>query len=273
MPAVEMAKFRLSKDVVAVGTGGVSGGGGIDLGTVESEAIIKVPDVVRELCRRLPLSRATIVRILKGCDRVEDVRANPAVFIDQVADCLNRALYSELTEQIEYTPSGDSFSASMFRDRHQDATVAPRVVSVEHSVADLVVCDSEVEQKFAIFLDCRTDVPFFLKMPEWYKIPTPLGNYNLDWAFIWDKAGERRFYLVRETKGASTSRSFSGSRTHGCRPRRGGSEGHRAAQRPWSRSCSRMPGWSRHPTRLGVVGLPRRSCRRRGGVRSAPAEP
>ncbi|MGI8757906.1 MAG: hypothetical protein ACR2K0_01200 [Acidimicrobiales bacterium] len=66
-----------------------------------------------------------------------------------------------------------------------------------------------------MFLDCRTDVPFFLKMPEWYKIPTPLGNYNLDWAFIWDKAGERRFYLVRETKGASTSRSFSGSRRAG----------------------------------------------------------
>lgn len=107
MPAVEKAKFHLSKNEVTVGAGGVGGDGGIDLGTVESEAAIKVPDVVRELCRRLPLSRATIVRILKGCGRIDDVKANPAVFIDQVADCMNRALYGELSETIEYTPSGD----------------------------------------------------------------------------------------------------------------------------------------------------------------------
>ena len=114
MEKIERAKFRLSRDVVAVDSSGVSGGGGIDLGTVESEADIKVPDVVRELCRRLPLSRATIVRILKGCVRLEDVLANPAVFIDQVADCMNRALYEELTKDTEYAPTGESWPASDF---------------------------------------------------------------------------------------------------------------------------------------------------------------
>jgi len=203
MPVVEKAKFHLSKNEVTIGTGGVGGGGGIDLGTVESEAAIKVPDVVRELCRRLPLSRATIVRILRGCSRVDDVKANPAVFIDQVTDCVSRALYGELSETIEYTPSGGSFPASMFRDRHQDETVAPRVVPVNRSVVDMVVCDSEVEQNFAVYLDGRNDVPLFLKLPEWYKIPTPLGNYNPDWAFVRDRESDRRYYLVRETKGGS----------------------------------------------------------------------
>lgn len=203
MPKVEKAKFRLSKEVVTVGTEGVGGGGGVDLGTIESEAAIQIPDVVRELSRRLPLSRATIVRILKACDRLDDVKANPAVFIDQVADCMNRALFEELTDDIEYTPTGDSWPASMFRDRHQDETVAPRVVPVSNSVADLIICDSEVEEKFAVFLDGRKDVPVFLKLPDWYKISTPLGNYNPDWAFVRDEEAGRRLYLVRETKGTS----------------------------------------------------------------------
>lgn len=203
MPKIEKAKFHLSKEVVTVGTAGVGGGGGIDLGTIESEAAIQIPDVVRELSQRLPLSRATIVRTLKACDRLDAVKANPAVFIDQVADCMNRALFEELTDDIEYTPTGESWPASMFRDRHQDETVAPRVVPVTNSVADMVVCDSEVEEKFAVFLDGRKDVPLFLKLPDWYKISTPLGNYNPDWAFLRDEEAGRRLYLVRETKGTS----------------------------------------------------------------------
>lgn len=203
MEKIERAKFRLSKDVVTVDSSGVGGGGGIDLGTAESEVVIKVPDVVRELCRRLSLSRATIVRILKGCERLEEVKSNPAVFIDQVADCMNRALYEELTKDTEYAPTGESWLASNFRDRHQEETVAQRVIPVERSVVDMVVCDSGVEEQFAMYLDGRTDVPLFLKLPDWYKIPTPLGNYNPDWAFIRDGDTGRRYYLVRETKGTN----------------------------------------------------------------------
>jgi type III restriction enzyme len=203
MPKIEKAKFHLSKEAITVGAAGVGGGGAVDLGTIESEAAVQIPDVVRELCRRLPLSRATIVRILKASVRLDDVKANPAVFIDQVADCMNRALYEELTDDIEYTPTGESWPASMFRDRHQGETVAPRVVPAKTSLVDMIVCDSEVEAKFAVFLDGRRDVPLFLKLPDWYKVSTPLGNYNPDWAFVRDEEAGRRLYLVRETKGSS----------------------------------------------------------------------
>lgn len=203
MPNIEKAKFHLAKDVVAIGSAGIGSGGTIDLGAIESEAVVKIPDVVRELSGRLPLSRATIVRVLKSCNRLKDVKANPAVFIDQVADCINRALYSCLTKSIDYSPTGESWPASMFRDSHQNETVAPRVLAVNQSVVDMIVCDSEVEERFALFLDGRDEIPLFLKLPEWYKVPTPLGNYNPDWAFIRHETSGPRFYLVRETKGGS----------------------------------------------------------------------
>jgi type III restriction enzyme len=201
MPTLEPVKFRLSKDVVEMGGTGLAGEGAQDRGEVVAESARKIPDVVGELCRRLPLSRATIVRILKECDRLEDVKVNAAVFLDQVAEAINQALYDQLADGIVYSRSGGSWSAELIRERHQEETVAPRVVPVQNSITDHVVCDSEVEERFAEFLDSRPDVPVFLKLPEWFKVPTPLGNYNPDWAFVREEPVGRFFYLVRETKG------------------------------------------------------------------------
>jgi type III restriction enzyme len=201
MPALEPVKFRLSKDTVEMGEVGLSGAGGQDRGEVLAASARNIPDVVGELCRRLPLSRATIVRILKSCSRLEDVKINPAVFIDQVAAAINQALYNQAASGIVYRPTGSTWSAALIEERHQEETVAPRVVAVANSITDHVVCDSEVEERFANFLDSRPDIPVFLKLPEWFKVPTPLGNYNPDWAFVREEPAGRFFYLVRETKG------------------------------------------------------------------------
>jgi type III restriction enzyme len=203
MPALEPVKFRLSKDMVEMGDAGLSGAGGQDRGEVVAASARKIPDVVGELSRRLPLSRATIVRVLRSCSRLEDVKVNPAVFIDQVATAMNEALYRQAADAIVYRPTGDSWSAKLIAERHQEETVASRVVAVKNSVADHIVCDSEVEERFAAFLCSRPDVPLFVKLPEWFKVPTPLGNYNPDWAFVREESGVPAYYLVRETKGHS----------------------------------------------------------------------
>ncbi len=203
MPDLEPVKFRVAKDVVEMGTSGLSGSDARSRGEIVAQSAGKVPDVVGELCRRLPLSRATIVRILRECDRLDQVAVNPAVFIDEVANAISQALYNQLTEGIVYRPVGSAWSADLFRQRHQEETVAPRVVAVAHSVTDHVVCDSEVEERFARFLDQRHDVPLFIKLPDWFKIPTPLGNYNPDWAFVREEPEGQFLYLVRETKGGS----------------------------------------------------------------------
>lgn len=203
MPALEPVKFRLSKNVVDIDAEGVSGAATEDRGEVVAQSARRIPDVVGDLCRRLPLSRATIVRILKDCERLEDVTVNPAVFVDQVADAISRALYDQAADEIVYRPDGKTWSAELIKERHQEETVAPRVVAVKHSVTDHVVCDSEVEERFARFLDERVDIPLFLKLPQWFKVPTPLGNYNPDWAFVREEPAGRFLYLVRETKGGS----------------------------------------------------------------------
>ena len=58
-----------------------------------------------------------------------------------------------------------------------------------------------VERSFAEALDKQEEVLVFAKLPSAFKIDTPLGSYNPDWAYVEEADGERRVYFVTETKG------------------------------------------------------------------------
>ena len=72
-------------------------------------------------------------------------------------------------------------------------------LQVKHSIYEYVVYDSEVEREFAQKLDQREDIRLFVKLPDWFKVDTPVGKYNPDWAIV--KHDDQTLYLVRETKG------------------------------------------------------------------------
>ena len=202
MDSIAPVKFRVARHLVDIGAYGVSGEESVDKGDVIVESARKIPDVVAELCRRVPLSRATIVQILKKCDRLADVKINPSVFIDRVADAMNRALYEQVANGIVYSPQpGQRWDAALIEKRHNNETFKRIVVPVTRSIVDRIACDSAVEQRMAEYLERRADVPLFVKLPEWFKVPTPLGNYNPDWALVRNQDGGRAVYLVRETKG------------------------------------------------------------------------
>ena len=65
---------------------------------------------------------------------------------------------------------------------------------------DYVAVDSEVEREFMQSLEDNVDVKFYIKLPSWFKIDTPVGKYNPDWAVAFD--GDERIYFVAETKGS-----------------------------------------------------------------------
>lgn len=204
MEPLEPIKFRIALTEADLSAKGILAGDATDRGTVEVEGARRLPDVVGELTRRVPLSRATIVRILKLIDNVDQVLVNPSVFIDQVESAMNQALYSQVAKGIVYSPDPEKrWRAEMLKKSHQDETIAKAdfVVPVTKSVVDKIVCDSKVEVQFARDLEKHPEVSLFLKLPEWFKVPTPLGNYNPDWAIVREEPDGRYLYLVRETKG------------------------------------------------------------------------
>jgi type III restriction enzyme len=120
-----------------------------DHGTQVVEGVRRIPDVLAELSRRIPVSRASIAKILTDSGRLEEVRINPSAFLDVVTAAINQALYDQLADNITYTPlNGDRWEAEQFA-RHVAESFDTNVLAVKKSITEFIAYDSEVEKRFA----------------------------------------------------------------------------------------------------------------------------
>lgn len=165
-----------------------------------------LPDVITELQEATSLTRKTIVDILIDSGRLAEFIGNPNDFIQMVSGRLQSVLAEIVTDGIQYEKIGgyvyelrelqkdgqeekDRFLDQMYKLQHP-----------EKSNFDYVVYDSEPERKFAELLDGRDDIKLFMKLPSKFKVDTPVGPYNPDWAIIKHEDGQDRIYMIRETK-------------------------------------------------------------------------
>ena len=81
----------------------------------------------------------------------------------------------------------------------------------EKSLFDAVEYESKVEKQFARDLDSHENVKLFVKLASWFRIDTPVGPYNPDWAFARER--EEKLYFVRKTKATLDSGSSGRRRT------------------------------------------------------------
>lgn len=160
-----------------------------------------LPDVLDYLQNATELTRATLVTILRDSGRLGDFIRNPQAFMDSVAIILRNVLHHLLIDGIKYERLFvDSAAADweMQAFKNEELIDYLNAIEVTKSVYDHVVYDSEVERKFAKQLDEREDIKLFVKLPRWFQIDTPVGEYNPDWAIV--KHDDKTVYFVRETK-------------------------------------------------------------------------
>ena len=184
------------------------GAKGEELGirTAELKGAYELPDVVTELQHATSLTRHTIVEILLGSGKIGQFIGNPNDFISMAKRAIQSELAKLVVEGIQYERIAGSLyelrelqkDGEEEKDRFLDQMY--KVKNSGKSDFDYVVFDSEVERQFAEKLDSREDVKFFMKLPAKFKIPTPVGDYNPDWAIIKQVDGEERLYMIRETK-------------------------------------------------------------------------
>jgi type III restriction enzyme len=168
----------------------------------------KMPDILGELQQIVPISRASTVKIIEKSGRKDEALINPAKFVQQVRRSIQHAMAHTLVdhqgikyERIKGTDA--EYSAEIFDGRLVEA-YEDNLVPVTKSIYDYVICDSNVERDFAKDLEARDDIELFIKLPDWFKIDTPIGGYNPDWAIVRKlESGEKKVYLVRETKGTT----------------------------------------------------------------------
>lgn len=163
---------------------------------------IELPDVLTELQDRTQLTRKTIAHILTESTRLQDFRRNPQQFIELAAEAINRCKRLALVDGIKYQRLGDDdyYAQELFETEELTGYLKNLVQDTQKSVYQHVVYDSVVERDFAEALEKNEAVKVYAKLPGWFKVPTPLGTYNPDWAVLIERDGQERLYFVVETK-------------------------------------------------------------------------
>lgn len=207
-PPVGKARVRIRKADLSIGQGGVlateqqqNSGAFV---TIE-EGDIPLPDVLTDLQDRTQLTRKSLVRILTECGRLGDFKRNPQAFIEIAGEVINRTKRSALVDGIKYQRVGDEhyYAQELFQQEELTGYLKNMLKDAKKSVFEHVVYDSTtVERTFAEQLEMNESVKVYAKLPGWFKVPTPLGTYNPDWAVLVEVSGEERLYFVIETKGS-----------------------------------------------------------------------
>jgi len=202
-PTIAKARLQWRKANMAIGKAGVEATekAGADIVTLH-ESDIELPDLLTELQDRTQLTRKTIVRILTESSRLNDFKRNPQQFIEIAADAINRCKRHVLVDSIKYQRLGDDqfFAQELFETEELSGYLKNMLAVGNKSVYDHVVWQSDVEKQFAEQLEHNNAVKVYAKLPSWFKVPTPLGNYNPDWAVLVATPEGDRLYFVVETK-------------------------------------------------------------------------
>jgi len=163
-------------------------------------------DLIGNLAELTQLTRSTIASILKRVNVAvfSQYKTNPEDFIARAGTLINEQKATVIVEHIAYDPmdethSSDIFTAEKPRDDFSKAFEA------KHHVYDYVFTDSNIERKFVEELDASTEVAVYAKLPKSFFIPTPVGNYNPDWAIAFQEGKVKHVYFVAETKGSMSS--------------------------------------------------------------------
>jgi type III restriction enzyme len=199
MEKIEPVKVAYREDLIAVEKKGVTTTN-TTANDIKLEYSGNLPDILAYLQKETELTRSSLVTILSDSNRLAEFAINPQKFMDAVASIINRELHRLMIDGIKYeklTTGHTEWSMQLFREEELK-DYFEQCLAVNNSVFDRVIYDSEIERKFAEDLDKREDIKLFVKLPSFFKVETPIGTYNPDWAIV--KHNDNTIYLVRETK-------------------------------------------------------------------------
>ncbi len=200
MPVINKAVIKTTKTALQFDDAGIVAETRASY-TTALDGMFRIPDVLFYIQERTELTRSTILEILKKSGRIGDVLINPQLFLDNAISTINDVLYDLMIDGIKYEKIGSKdYEMRLFEDYDIHVNDLTFKISKQDKTiySKLVPLDSNVEYDFAKECERRDDIEFYFKVPFWFKIKTPIGSYNPDWALI--KKNEKTVYFVAETK-------------------------------------------------------------------------
>lgn len=166
-----------------------------------------IPDILAVICDAAITPEHIVYEIIKQSGRISDFINNPQLFIEKAIEIIKVTRHELAIDGIKYIKlDGEKYYVQeVFDSTELMATLDKNAVAVKNSVYDYIIYDSDtIEKPFAKALDDDPDVKMFFKLPQNFKIRTPIGSYNPDWAVYLDKDGTEGLYFILETKGSTS---------------------------------------------------------------------
>ncbi len=201
MEAIRPITISTTREELEVTKAGLRAGLVLEAKSAEAPKVKALPDILAFLQGETELTRHTLVRILTTSGRLSDFPVNAQAFMTEVARIINSTLHNMIVDGIKYEKiSGQEYEMRLFESEEIESYLASlyAVQNKDKTLFDYIPYDSEVEHEFARQLDGMEDVRLFMKLPRWFVVDTPIGEYNPDWAIVAER--DSRIYLVRETK-------------------------------------------------------------------------
>ena len=164
-------------------------------------------DLIGKLAEGTQLTRRTVAEILKGINVVifAQFKTNPESFIAEAARLINEQKATMIIEHLAYDPVEDKFDIDIFTVAQTKQDFSKAGDKLQRHIYDYVVTDSKVEREFVKELDTANEVVVYAKLPRGFLIPTPVGDYNPDWAISFKEGAVKHVYFIAETKGSMSS--------------------------------------------------------------------
>ena len=196
------AKLIYSKAELKHTAGGLETTEKVHTAVYSGEETQMLPDVVTYLQTNTSLTRRTIVSILKCSGTLDMFKKNPQKYMEDANKIISANMKSMLVDGIKYTRLGDNeyYAQELFDTEELTGYLEHNMIEAKKSVYDYVVYDSDNEAAFAQKFEANEDIKLYAKLPDWFKVSTPLGSYNPDWAVLIEKDGMKKLYFVIETK-------------------------------------------------------------------------
>jgi len=195
-----------SREALDSGTSFVKEKSGNYGATIAASSNVKY-DLIGKLVEETNLTRKDTSRILQGIreDVFNQFKENPEEFIVKAAGLINEEKAAAIIEHITYNILDERYDTDIFTEPAIKGKLGVNAMKAKKHLYDHVVYDSSNEQAFATELDTNTDVAVYVKLPDRFYIPTPVGNYNPDWAIAFYEGTVKHIYFVAETKGSMSS--------------------------------------------------------------------
>ena len=164
-------------------------------------------DLIGKVAEGTQLTRRTTADILKGISVAvfAQFRTNPESFIAEAIRLINEQKATMIIEHLAYDPVEDKFDLDIFTSGQTKQDFSKAGDKLNRHIYDYVITDSGIEREFVKELDTCTDVVVYAKLPRGFLIPTPVGDYNPDWAISFKEGAIKHVYFVAETKGSMSS--------------------------------------------------------------------